>query len=110
MTNGACVSFCDSRGFAVAGTEYAGQCFCGTDADFPAMASQLDESQCDMPCTGAGGEMCGGSGALSVWAKGGASSSTTTSNTDSGKLMMVKRRFNYLGGHGKRMVRPAMRD
>jgi hypothetical protein len=30
VTDEACVSFCAGKGYSFAGTEYAGQCFCGT--------------------------------------------------------------------------------
>ncbi|OQU99815.1 hypothetical protein CLAIMM_05396 [Cladophialophora immunda] len=70
VSNAACVSFCDSRGYTVAGTEYAGQCFCGNEITTPV----LDEGSCNMACTGAAGEMCGGPGALSVWTKSGSGS------------------------------------
>ncbi|EHY53376.1 hypothetical protein ABEF92_001228 [Exophiala dermatitidis] len=84
MTNDACVSFCDGRGFAVAGTENAGQCFCGSDADIAA-ATTLAEDKCNMVCTGASGsnqEICGGSAALSVWLKKGGDATTTVASND----------------------------
>ncbi|KAI0485076.1 hypothetical protein GGR56DRAFT_681157 [Xylariaceae sp. FL0804] len=72
MTSGACVAFCGAKGFALAGTEYATQCFCGGgDAEGAATATTLSppsEGQaCDMRCGGDVREFCGGSGTLSVW-------------------------------------------
>jgi hypothetical protein len=69
MSNDACISFCDAAGFPVAGTEYAGQCFCGVEIT----STEIGEDKCNMPCTGTQGEieMCGGSAALSVWTKTG---------------------------------------
>ena len=83
MTNDACISFCDGAGYPVAGTEYAGQCFCGA-----AITSiELGEDKCNMACTGAQEEMCGGPAALSVWTK---------TETASGK---VKRYVSHLRRH-----------
>jgi hypothetical protein len=70
MTNDPCISFCDAAGFPVAGTEYAGQCFCGVEIT----STEIGEDKCNMPCTGKQGaqgeiEMCCGSAALSVWTK-----------------------------------------
>src|ERR1700709_2283983 len=56
VTNDACISFCDSRGYPVAGTEYAGQCFCGSAITSP----QLSEDKCNMACTGDGSKTVGG--------------------------------------------------
>ncbi|OAP55531.1 hypothetical protein AYL99_10504 [Fonsecaea erecta] len=81
MSNAACVSFCDSRGYTIAGTEYAGQCFCGDEITTP----QLDEGSCNMACTGAAGEMCGGPGAFSLWTKSGSGS----------KKMAKRQQLNY---------------
>ena len=50
----------------LAGTEYAGQCFCGNAL----VGSQpSSESGCNMACTGKAGEICGGGGRLSVYKK-----------------------------------------
>ncbi|KAJ9634674.1 hypothetical protein H2204_006123 [Knufia peltigerae] len=68
MTNDACISFCDKSGFPVAGTEYAGQCFCGA-ADVTSGLEQLSGDKCSMACTGDKEQICGGPGALSVWTK-----------------------------------------
>ena len=62
---------CEAKGFAVAGTEFAGQCFCGGASDVSGMEMRGDE-ECDMSCTGADGEACGGAGTLSVYTKDGA--------------------------------------
>ncbi|RMZ85195.1 hypothetical protein DV738_g427, partial [Chaetothyriales sp. CBS 135597] len=64
MSNSACVTFCQSKGFTLAGTEYSGQCFCG---DALVDSSPADESQCNMACSGNANELCGGPGVLSVW-------------------------------------------
>ncbi|EXJ54755.1 hypothetical protein A1O7_10096, partial [Cladophialophora yegresii CBS 114405] len=72
VTNDACIAFCDSKGYPLAGTEYAGQCFCGTEIT----SSQLGEDRCNMACTGNAGQMCGGPGTLTVWTKSGESKKT----------------------------------
>lgn len=73
MSNAACIAFCDAKGFPVSGTEYAGQCFCGSSGDLT-NASLGDDADCDRECTGAegSGEMCGGAARLSVYGKDGA--------------------------------------
>lgn len=66
LTNGQCVDFCRTQGFAIAGTESGSQCFCGTLlVDSVALANR----QCNTSCTGdaANSTMCGGSWALSIW-------------------------------------------
>ena len=67
ITSTNCVAHCDSIGLSIAGTEDGGQCFCG---------NQLQDSspapgQCNRPCLGDSGEICGGLGALSVFRKSG---------------------------------------
>ncbi|ETI20140.1 hypothetical protein G647_08174 [Cladophialophora carrionii CBS 160.54] len=85
VTNEACIAFCDSKGYPVAGTEYAGQCFCGAEITSP----QLGEDKCNMACTGDAGQMCGGPGALSVWTK-------------SGESKKAKRHLHGMARHGRR--------
>lgn len=64
VTNTKCTAYCGAQGFNLAGTEYAGQCFCGNELNG---SSALAESHCDMPCEGDASETCGGSLALSVY-------------------------------------------
>ncbi|KIM24143.1 hypothetical protein M408DRAFT_27264 [Serendipita vermifera MAFF 305830] len=68
MTNAYCQEFCDSRGFAIAGTEWSKECFCGAAIDGNLLTADTD---CDMTCTGAP-EVCGGSARLTVWQNQGA--------------------------------------
>lgn len=67
-TNTACVAYCAAKGFAVAGTEYGGECFCG-NALSP--LEKLDEGACATACKGDANQTCGGSWALTLYAKGG---------------------------------------
>ncbi|KAI5811394.1 WSC-domain-containing protein [Peziza echinospora] len=60
-----CITHCESRGFKFAGTEYAGQCFCGNEfKESPAPAAE-----CDMKCEGDAKQTCGGPARLTVYAK-----------------------------------------
>ncbi|KAB5570742.1 putative WSC domain protein [Coniochaeta sp. 2T2.1] len=64
VTNTLCVEHCKSKGFALAGTEYGGQCYCGNSLTGSEL---IDESECDIPCEGESKETCGGGWALSVY-------------------------------------------
>ncbi|KAH6849794.1 hypothetical protein B0I37DRAFT_97008 [Chaetomium sp. MPI-CAGE-AT-0009] len=67
-SNTACVDYCASKGFAIAGTEYGGECFCGNTLT---ATEKLDDAKCDMACKGNDNQTCGGDWALTVYAKGG---------------------------------------
>ncbi|PNY25537.1 WSC domain-containing protein 2 [Tolypocladium capitatum] len=71
MSNEKCVSHCKSAGFALAGTEYGGQCYCGNEL---VGSQQLDDSKCDMACEGDASGICGGGWSLSVYSKDGEAS------------------------------------
>jgi hypothetical protein len=61
-----CITSCTNAGFPYAGTEYSSQCFCGRDLAAgagPAPAA----SDCNMACTGAATEPCGGPSRLSLF-------------------------------------------
>lgn len=68
VSNTACVNYCASEGFSIAGTEYGGECFCGNSLS---SLEKLDESKCNMACAGDAGQTCGGDWALSLFAKDG---------------------------------------
>lgn len=63
-----CVDYCKGAGFALAGTEYGGQCYCGNELFG---SSRLDESKCNMPCEGDLQQTCGGVWALSLFSSDG---------------------------------------
>ena len=65
MSNARCIAFCEAKGFSVAGTEYAGQCFCGNEIT----SDVKDDGECSSECTGSDGEACGGAALLSVYSK-----------------------------------------
>lgn len=64
ITNVGCIDWCQSKGYKYAGTEYAGQCFCGNDIS---LGKSMPSTECDMPCEGNAKEMCGGAGRLTLW-------------------------------------------
>ncbi|KAI1652615.1 WSC-domain-containing protein [Daldinia decipiens] len=64
MTNEKCASYCKSKGYSLAGTEYSQECYCG---NVNTGALITDSSQCDMKCKGDSHGFCGGSLKLSVW-------------------------------------------
>lgn len=70
VNNTRCIDFCNSNGYSIAGTEYAGQCFCGNNLDG---SSQTPDSDCNMACTGNANEICGGPARMTVWKKSGSS-------------------------------------
>ncbi|KAG6018852.1 hypothetical protein E4U41_003538 [Claviceps citrina] len=71
ISNEKCVSHCKGAGFALAGTEYGGQCYCGNDL---IGSKRIDDSACNMACEGDQADLCGGSWALSVYSKDGEAS------------------------------------
>lgn len=71
MTPKACTDHCAERGYLIAGTEYSGECFCGNAfVNHGGKVKQVEESQCNMPCKGDQGIICGGPARLSVYTKG----------------------------------------
>lgn len=65
MTDEACVSFCISKNFIYAGTEYAGECYCGNSLASTGTPAAL--SDCNMACNGNATEQCGGPDRLTVF-------------------------------------------
>jgi hypothetical protein len=64
MTIEACQAYCTSHNYALAGLEYASQCYC---ANSMAPTSTLGNSGCSMSCTGNKAETCGGSNRISLF-------------------------------------------
>ncbi|TPX15264.1 uncharacterized protein E0L32_004541 [Thyridium curvatum] len=64
MSNAMCIDFCNARGFSVSGTEYGSQCFCGN-----ALVDSwlIDDSKCNMTCSGDSNDICGGPWALAIY-------------------------------------------
>ena len=67
LTVEACVGYCITKGYDVAGVEYGGVCYC--DSKLSSAAKQLSDGQCNMPCTGNGREFCGAYSALNIYQK-----------------------------------------
>jgi hypothetical protein len=65
LTTEICLSSCKAMGMPYAGTEYSGQCFCGTFLNPGSVPTTSD--QCNMPCSGDSSETCGGSRILNVY-------------------------------------------
>lgn len=86
ISNTNCITYCKSKGWALAGTEYGGQCYCGNSLSGSEL---LDESACAIPCEGEGSETCGGGWALSVYSADGSANVVTK----------VKRHHNHLAYH-----------
>lgn len=64
VSNVKCVTHCKSAGYALAGTEFGGQCYCGNEL---VGSDQVDDSKCNTACEGDKADICGGSWALSVF-------------------------------------------
>lgn len=63
MTIELCTAECKSNGFRYAGLKYYGVCYCGSFLD----SEELDDAQCNQPCTGDKSQICGSDDNLSVW-------------------------------------------
>jgi hypothetical protein len=76
VTSTGCMEYCGNAGFRFAGTEYAGQCFCGNKM---VGSSKVAADKCDMKCEGDASQICGGSSALSVYEMASAAASKRAS-------------------------------
>ncbi|CAK7235232.1 Mitochondrial intermediate peptidase [Sporothrix bragantina] len=69
MTVAKCLAFCGGGGsgtaYTYAGLEYARECWCGQDLS--ALAAQEPEAQCNLPCDGDTGTLCGGDLRLTLY-------------------------------------------
>ncbi|KAF2458758.1 hypothetical protein BDY21DRAFT_283734 [Lineolata rhizophorae] len=87
MTNEKCIDKCESLDFTYAGTEYAGECFCGDELMNGGGPAPDGEAQCNMACNGDEDEICGGPNRLSLFIFGDvpaeSSSSVVVSSTSS---------------------------
>ncbi|KAK3357330.1 hypothetical protein B0T25DRAFT_154843 [Lasiosphaeria hispida] len=92
ISNTNCVTYCTSKGWTAAGTEYGGQCYCGKGLT---TVEKLPESQCSMACEGAAGETCGGGWALSLYTKGGVAPSSPAKRHVHDHLMHHRRGHSH---------------
>ncbi|KXJ84959.1 carbohydrate-binding WSC, partial [Microdochium bolleyi] len=60
-----CTKKCADAGYALAGMEFASQCYCGNE--MTSKATQITERGCFQPCSGDSTQICGGGSRLSVW-------------------------------------------
>ncbi|KAH9898823.1 WSC domain-containing protein [Xylariomycetidae sp. FL2044] len=66
MTIEKCQGACDAGDFAFAGLEYGGECYCGVlIGNGSSLAA--NPADCNVPCTGAPREICGGGNRLSLY-------------------------------------------
>jgi hypothetical protein len=65
LTTEICLSSCKAMGMPYAGTEYSGECYCGTFLNPGSVPTTSD--QCNMPCSGNPSETCGGSRILNLY-------------------------------------------
>eukprot|EP00918_Siedleckia_nematoides_P052704 GHVU01115143.1.p1 GENE.GHVU01115143.1~~GHVU01115143.1.p1 ORF type:complete len:561 (+),score=83.89 GHVU01115143.1:154-1683(+) len=66
MTNQLCLTQCLKKGMPFAGTEYAGECYCGVVLGNGTAIAE-DQSTCNMPCNGDKTQTCGGSGRINLY-------------------------------------------
>lgn len=67
MTNAKCKDACQAAGYVLAGTEYAGECFCDNQFRNNGGPAPDGEVGCNMACNGNQTEMCGGSDRLTLF-------------------------------------------
>ncbi|KAK1756188.1 WSC domain-containing protein [Echria macrotheca] len=65
LTTEKCLQQCRNGGFPFAGTEYAGECWCGIVIGNDTFAAPAEE--CNMACSGDSSETCGGPGRLNLY-------------------------------------------
>ncbi|GKT42124.1 putative fungistatic metabolite [Colletotrichum spaethianum] len=68
MTVPLCLSFCSSgadKQYTYAGVEYSRECWCAQRIS--GLSVKLDDSECNLPCDGNQGMVCGGALKLSVY-------------------------------------------
>jgi hypothetical protein len=69
MTNEDCIAGCESKGYTYAGTEYAGDCWCGNSVSQEAAPIPGIMGSCTMACKGDPNQICGGSKRMSLYKK-----------------------------------------
>ncbi|ETN43624.1 uncharacterized protein HMPREF1541_02783 [Cyphellophora europaea CBS 101466] len=71
MSTSSCATFCLSKSLPVFGLEYGRECYCASSlaaSARPLSPNTSDASSgCNMPCSGAATEVCGGNSRLSVY-------------------------------------------
>ena len=102
MTNGNCLQACQKAGYTLAGTEYAAEvsrsqlrisrtsadsykCYCDNSIQAGGGPASDGNAQCNMPCKGDSGQICGGPNRLNLYSFGSKSASSSKSSTTSAK-------------------------
>ncbi|ORY19791.1 hypothetical protein BCR34DRAFT_595240 [Clohesyomyces aquaticus] len=67
LTTESCLAACKTAGFAYAGTEYGGECYCGNSFVNGGGPAPDGNTGCNMPCNGNAQETCGGPNRLNVY-------------------------------------------
>ncbi|KAK8850320.1 hypothetical protein IAR55_004237 [Kwoniella newhampshirensis] len=88
MTNSLCIANCKSLGYAFAGTEYGGQCFCAPKPDASSGGYKQQTADCNTNCQGGAGK-CGGGNLLSIYSTG-AANTTTPGGASSSQIEGLK--------------------
>ncbi|XP_078602190.1 uncharacterized protein LOC144876595 isoform X2 [Branchiostoma floridae x Branchiostoma japonicum] len=72
MTSDLCIRHCREHGHEYAATQYAHECWCGSQEDFVGIGVRRPDSECDLPCPGrsTSDRMCGGTWRMSVYRLG----------------------------------------
>ena len=74
MTVESCITTCTEKGYDYAGLEWGIECFCGNEP-----SQRFDwawSGKCDVNCAGDRKQICGGSGAMSVYSTQGVRGAT----------------------------------
>ncbi|KAG8809047.1 hypothetical protein FRC17_003637 [Serendipita sp. 399] len=74
-----CVSYCDGKGFSLAGIENGDTCFCANQLDYNGSMNVVDFGKCLVKCKGSYYEWCGGGRNLRLWQKTGGNSFASSS-------------------------------
>ncbi|KAK1060229.1 hypothetical protein LTR74_012048 [Friedmanniomyces endolithicus] len=106
MTVETCIASCKAGGFTLAGLEFGSQCYCDNkyydDPSGPRSPVPNLLGDCWQPCAGNGGQICGGSAALSVYksCEGGACSNDVFHVNGTASAPTKRRRHVHgAGGH-----------
>ena len=65
MTDESCIAYCSGKKYAIAGTEYSQECYCGNALVGGSVAAPAGD--CNMGCSGNSSEACGGPSRLTVF-------------------------------------------
>ncbi|KAF2110143.1 hypothetical protein BDV96DRAFT_584443 [Lophiotrema nucula] len=84
LTTESCLAACRGLNFYYAGTEYAGECYCGNSFSNGGGPAPDGNAQCNMACNGNAQETCGGPNRLNVYQWGDGPSTASSSTVGAG--------------------------